>query len=88
MVVMQHQFLYKIDDKVKKLHSSLVVFGDDQQNTAMAKTVGLPVAISVKLILNGVINVKGIQIPTIKEIYNPILKELAKNKINFIEELI
>jgi len=88
MVVMQHQFLYKIDDKVKKLHSSLVVFGDDQQNTAMAKTVGLPVGISVKLILNGVIQLKGIQIPTIKEIYNPILKELEKNKINFIEELI
>ena len=88
MVVMQHQFLYKIDDKVKKLHSSLVVFGDDQQNTAMATTVGLPVGISVKLILNGVIQLKGIQIPTIKEIYNPILKELEKNKINFIEELI
>ncbi|MDC1063656.1 saccharopine dehydrogenase C-terminal domain-containing protein [Flavobacteriales bacterium] len=88
MVVMQHQFLYKIDDKVKKLHSSLIVFGDDQQNTAMAKTVGLPVGISVKLVLNGVIQLKGIQIPTIKEIYNPILKELEKNKINFIEELI
>ena len=54
----------------------------------MAKTVGLPVGISVKLILNGVIQLNGIQIPTIKEIYNPILKELEKNKINFIEELI
>jgi saccharopine dehydrogenase-like NADP-dependent oxidoreductase len=88
MVVMQHQFIYKIDGKVKKLHSSLVVFGDDQQNTAMAKTVGLPVAISVKLILNGTIKLKGVQIPTKKEIYDPILEELAKNEINFIEALI
>jgi saccharopine dehydrogenase-like NADP-dependent oxidoreductase len=88
MVVMQHQFVYNIDSKVKKLHSSLVVFGDDQQNTAMAKTVGLPVAISVKLILNGTIKLKGVQIPTKKEIYEPILEELAKNEINFIEALI
>ena len=88
MVVMQHQFIYKIDSKVKKLHSSLVVFGDDQQNTAMAKTVGLPVAISVKLILNGTIKLKGVHIPTKKEIYDPILEELAKNEINFIEELV
>ena len=55
MVVMQHQFEYLINNKKQKLNSSLVVFGDDQRNTAMAKTVGLPVAIAVKLILNNTI---------------------------------
>ena len=54
----------------------------------MAKTVGLPVAIAVKLILNKTIKLKGVQIPTSKEIYAPVLNELAKNGINFIEELV
>ena len=88
MVVMQHQFDYILNNKEFKLNSSLVVFGDDQTNTAMAKTVGLPVAIAVKLILNKTIKLKGVQIPTSKEIYAPVLNELAKNGINFIEELV
>ena len=88
MVVMQHQFDYVINNKEFKLNSSLVVYGDDQTNTAMAKTVGLPVAIAVKLILNKTIKLKGVQIPTSKEIYTPVLNELAKNGINFIEELV
>ena len=88
MVVMQHQFDYIFQNKEFKLNSSLVVFGDDQTNTAMAKTVGLPVAIAVKLILNNTIKLKGVQIPTSKGIYTPVLNELAKNGINFIEELV
>lgn len=88
MVVMQHQFEYLYENKKQKLNSSLVVFGDDQRNTAMAKTVGLPVAIAVKLILNNTITLKGVQIPTSKEIYQPVLDELEKNGINFIDELV
>ncbi len=72
--------------KQKKINSSLVVFGDNQRDTAMAKTVGLPVAIATKLILNGEIESTGVKIPTTKDIYNPVLKELSGNGINFIEE--
>ena len=86
MVVMQHQFEYKLEGRTKKINSSLVVFGDNQRDTAMAKTVGLPVAIAIKLILNGEIKSIGVQIPTNKDIYNPVLKELSGNGINFIEE--
>jgi saccharopine dehydrogenase-like NADP-dependent oxidoreductase len=88
MVVMQHQFEYLIDDSTNVLHSSLIVFGDNQINTAMAKTVGLPVAISVKLILSGAINSSGVKIPTSKDIYLPVLNELEDNGITFIEELV
>ena len=56
MIVMQHQFEYVLNRKVQKLNSSLLVFGDDPRYTAMAKTVGLPVAIATKLILNGQIS--------------------------------
>ena len=86
MVVMQHQFEYQIKNSFKKLNSSLLVYGDNQIDTAMAKTVGLPVAIAVKLILNGVIKSRGVKIPVSKDIYNPVLNELSDNGINFIEE--
>ena len=86
MIVMQHQFEYTQNGKQKKLKSSLLVFGDDQIYTSMAKTVGLPVAIATKLILNGDIRSTGVKIPTTKDVYTPVLKELAENGINFIEE--
>ena len=88
MIVMQHQFEYLQNGEQKKLNSSLVVFGEDPRYTAMAKTVGLPVAIATKLILNGEIKSKGVKIPTTKDIYIPVLKELEENGINFIEELV
>jgi saccharopine dehydrogenase (NADP+, L-glutamate forming) len=88
MIVMQHQFEYTLDGKMKKLNSSLLVFGDDPRYTSMAKTVGLPVAIATKLILNGGITLTGVKIPTTKDIYVPVLKELEENGINFVEELV
>jgi len=88
MIVMQHQFEYLQNGAQKKLNSSLVVFGDDPRYTSMAKTVGLPVAIATKLILSGAIKSTGVKIPTTKDIYIPVLKELEENGINFVEELV
>ena len=88
MLVMQHQFKFLLNNTEQKLNSSLLVFGDDPRYTAMAKTVGLPVAIATKLILNKQIKSKGVRIPISKDIYIPVLKELSENGINFIEELI
>lgn len=87
MIVMQHTFEFTDKNKIKKqIKSSLVVFGDDQINTAMAKTVGTPVAIATKLLLTSKINLKGVHIPTIKELYEPILDELKECGIEFVEE--
>ena len=88
MIVMQHQFEYLQNGEQKKLNSSLLVFGDDPRYTSMAKTVGLPVAIATKLILSGAIKSTGVKIPTTKDIYIPVLKELEENGINFVEELV
>ena len=88
MIVMQHQFEYVQNGEQKKLNSSLLVFGDDPRYTSMAKTVGLPVAIATKLILSGAIKSTGVKIPTTKDIYVPVLKELEENGINFVEELV
>lgn len=86
MIVMQHQFIYDIDGEEHELHSSFVLLGEDQTYTGMSKTVGLPVGIATKLILNGVIKSTGVRVPVSKDIYKPILEELEQYGIRFIEE--
>jgi saccharopine dehydrogenase-like NADP-dependent oxidoreductase len=85
MIVMQHLFDYTLNGKAHKLTSSLVVIGDDEEHTAMAKTVGLPLAITVKNFLSGRFKLSGVQIPTVPEIYEPLLKELEEYGIVFKE---
>ena len=86
MIVMQHQFDYKLNGKNKRITSSLVVKGRDQVHTAMSITVGIPVAIATKLFLTGVIDQKGVIVPTMKDVYEPVLKELEEYGIVFVEE--
>ena len=88
MVVMQHDIEYEFNNERYKVISSLIVTGKDSIHTARAKTVGLPLGIAAKLILNGTINLSGLHIPVIKEIYEPILKDLEKNGIVFSEKLV
>ncbi len=85
MIVMLHEFEYSINGVVAGISSSLVVKGEDGVHTAMAKTVGLPLGIAAKLILDGRIKIRGLHIPTKKEIYEPVLDELEKEGIRFTE---
>ena len=86
MIVMQHQFVYDLEGSEHELHSSFVTLGEDQTYTGMAKTVGLPVGIATKLILNGVIKGSGVKLPVSKDVYKPVLAELEQFGIEFIEE--
>lgn len=83
MIVMQHLFGYELNGEKHQIESSMVCIGDNQVYTAMAKTVGLPVAIATLKILNGDIKTPGVQIPIKKEVYEPILNELKENGIIF-----
>lgn len=85
MIVMYHKFGYEFDGKQKQIDSKMVCIGDDQTYTAMAKTVGLPVAIATLQILNGKIKTPGVQLPINKEVYLPILEELEAYGIHFKE---
>lgn len=85
MIVMYHKFGYELDGKFKQIDATMVSVGTDQVHTAMARTVGLPVAIATLAILNGKITTPGVQIPIQKEVYNPILKELEEYGIIFKE---
>ena len=89
MIVMQHEFEYTLpsSNNVQKLDSSLVVIGKDENQTAMAQTVGLPLAITVKNFLTGKFKLSGVQIPIKKEMYEPMLKELEENGVVFKEKI-
>jgi saccharopine dehydrogenase-like NADP-dependent oxidoreductase len=86
MIVMYHKFGYELNGKKKQIDSKMVCIGDDQTYTAMAKTVGLPVAMATLLILNGKITTPGVQLPINKEVYLPILKELEEYGVIFNEQ--
>jgi saccharopine dehydrogenase-like NADP-dependent oxidoreductase len=86
MVIMQHEIEFEKENMKFKTTSTLKLIGEDDVHTAMAKTVGLPLGIAAKLILNGTIHLKGLHIPTAKEIYLPVLKELELHGIVFNEQ--
>ncbi len=86
MVIMLHEIEYTKDEQQYKRTMQLLLIGEEAQHTAMAKTVGLPLGIAAKLILNGIIKAKGLCIPLAVDIYEPVLKELATHGIEFHEE--
>ncbi len=86
LIVMQHQFEYEKLAKKYRTISSLVVIGVDTVQTAMAITVGVPLAIATKLLLTGKINVTGVHTPVKEELYEPILAELESYGVKFTEE--
>lgn len=86
MIVMYHKFGYQLNGEKKMKESYMVAKGKNRVETAMALTVGLPVAIAVHNILNGKIQTPGVQIPITREIYNPMLRELEEYDIRFTEK--
>ena len=85
MIVMYHKFGYELHGEQHQIDSKMVCIGDDQTYTAMAKTVGLPVAMATLQILNGNIKTPGVQLPIREEVYLPILKELEEFGVIFKE---
>ncbi len=85
LIVMIHKIKYELGNESKEITSTLELEGENKIHTAMAKTVGLPLAIACKLILENKIKQRGVLIPTDKEIYEPVLEELKKYGIVFNE---
>ncbi len=87
MVVLQHTFLAAFSDGRKEIiRSRMLDFGNMATDTSIARTVALPAAIGVEMVLNGKITVKGVHIPVIPEIYNPVLDHLEELGIKMVEE--
>ena len=85
MIIMWHKFDFIDNGRLRQLQSTMVMIGEDTVHTGMSKTVGLPMAIAAKLILQGKITARGVQIPILKEIYNPILDELGQLGAQLLE---
>ncbi|HND89300.1 MAG TPA: saccharopine dehydrogenase C-terminal domain-containing protein, partial [Saprospiraceae bacterium] len=86
MVIMQHVFEYELQRKKRKLTSTLIMKGEDNTNTAMSKLVGLPLGIFVKLLMLGKVSTTGVSIPTMPEVYEPVMAELEDYGVKFIEQ--
>jgi saccharopine dehydrogenase-like NADP-dependent oxidoreductase len=86
LIVLYHRFIAEINGKKELITSTLIDTGIPEGDSAMSRTVSLPAAIATALILDEKINMTGVQIPVQPEIYNPVLDELARLKIECIEK--
>jgi saccharopine dehydrogenase-like NADP-dependent oxidoreductase len=102
MLILQHEFLAEYPDpstsrrgelvepsghrRKEKITSTMIDFGIPHGDTSMSRTVGLPAAIGVKLILQGKVNLTGVHTPVVPEIYEPVLEELEQLGIHFTEK--
>ena len=85
-IVMWHRFGYQMNGQPQEIISHLTVAGENEIETAMARTVGLPLGIAAKLLLEGKIKQRGVVIPITKEIYDPLLAELRALGISLVED--
>lgn len=85
MVIMHHEFEYELNRQKKLLTSTLVMKGHDAEDTAMSRLVGLPLGIFVKQVMLGNIKSAGVNIPVMKEVYEPVLEELKEYGVVFKE---
>ncbi len=84
LVVMQHEFIYTLEGKRRRRTSTLLLEGTER-HTAMAVTVGLPMGIFLKLMAQNKISSRGVTIPVVPEVYEPVLEELRAFGIDFKE---
>jgi len=86
MLVMQHEFISCYSDRTQKTTSTLIDYGIPYGDSSMSRLVGLPAAIAAKLILLGEIDLVGVQVPVVPQIYDPVLAELAQMGVEFTEK--
>ena len=78
MVVLVHEFIAAYPEHREHITSTLIDFGVPGGDTSMARTVGLPAAIGARMVLEGAIELTGVHIPVVPEIYEPVLEELEQ----------
>jgi len=85
MLVMQHEFVVRYADRTEKTLSTMVDYGIPNGDTSMSRLVGLPAAIAARMILQGEIDLPGVQVPMVPAVYEPVLEELATLGVRFTE---
>lgn len=78
MVVMHHEFLIEGPQGREVLESSLIEYGQPEGFSAMARTVGYPVAVAAEMIADGQVAAFGVIAPVTAQLYEPLLARLEK----------
>ncbi|MGB1207381.1 MAG: saccharopine dehydrogenase C-terminal domain-containing protein [Chitinophagales bacterium] len=86
MIIMLHKIDYELNGTIFSHTSTMVQKGKDAEQTALAATVGLPMGMMIKLLLTTDLQLSGVQIPIMKAVYEPILKELEEYDVFFIDK--
>ena len=86
MIIMHHELIAEYSNGKEYITSTLLNHGSPNGDSAVSRTVALPAAIAVKMILEGQIDIAGVYIPVIPEIYDPILDELEEMNVKFVEK--
>jgi saccharopine dehydrogenase (NADP+, L-glutamate forming) len=86
MLILQHEFIAEYPNKKEKITSTMIDFGIPHGDTSMNRTVGLPAAVGARMILEGKITTTGVLMPVTPEIYEPVLEELERLGIHFMEK--
>ena len=86
MIALHHEFIAEFAGKEQRITSTLIDYGIPNGDTSMARTVSLPAAIGVRLLLEGNVERRGVIMPKYKEIYEPVLEELDKLGIKVVEK--
>jgi len=87
MLVMQHEFIAQYPDRREKITSTMIDYGIPHGDTSMSRTVGLPAAIAVRMILQGQVKLTGVHRAIAPELYEPVLAELTELGIGFTEKV-
>ena len=87
MLIMQHEFIAEYPDRQEKITSTMTDYGIPRGDTSMSRTVGLPAAIAVRMVLQGKVKLTGVHRPVTPELYEPILAELEERGIGFTERV-
>jgi len=87
MLVLQHTFVAEFPERTEHITSTMIDFGIPGGDSSMNRTVGLPAAVAVRFILEGRFKEPGVQVPVMKDFYEPALEELQRLGIQFTEEM-
>ncbi len=87
LIVLYHSFIATYPDKQELITSTLIDSGIPNGDSAMSRTVSLPAAIAAKMILDEKIDITGVNIPVMPEVYKPVLKELESMNLKFIDRV-
>ncbi len=87
LAILMLEFKYRLNGKNYKQTTTMSLIGNNSHDTAIAKVIGMPIGICVKLLMEGKIPPKGIKTSVSPSVYHPVLEELKDFGIDFKDKI-